>query len=328
MTRDWWRNLSFGAPDRLWWLLALAAAGVAVAGLAVARSRNREAYAQPALRPSAAPRRPGWRRWVSGALLGLAVVALTTAFARPQVPGKESSRRSVVMVAIDTSGSMALDDVSPDRLTAAKVRAKAFIDALPADIDAGVIAISTTARMVAPPTSDHAEVAAAVDSLQVEGYTAIGDSIALAVSAAEQDLGGSSSDGSAGSAARIVLLSDGANSRGRSVEDGITTAVNAGIPVSTIALGSESGVGKDKKGRVTTAKVDTAALEQIAQQTGGNYYRATGSGALAEVYRDIGSHLVTRPAPNDVSDVLAGIGLVLLLGSAVPALLWSGRLTP
>jgi Ca-activated chloride channel family protein len=321
MTNQGWRHLSFGAPDRLWWLLALAALGGAGWLLLRYRGSRREPYAAPALRVSAAPTGPGWRRWVASAVLGLAIVALTGAFARPQVPGKESTRRSVVVLAIDASGSMELNDISPDRFRAAKQRAKAFIQDLPANVDAGLVVFSTNARVVATPSPDHTAVSAAVDTLQVGGYTAMGDALALAVAAVRQDLGGTDS-----SAGRIVLLSDGASSRGRPLQDGIDAAVQAEIPVSTIALGTPDGRGQLYNGTTTSAPLDGSALEEVASETGGTAYTATASSELANVYRDIGSRLVTTPAPVDVSDVFAGVGLLLLLGSTVPALLWSGRL--
>jgi len=226
-----------------------------------------------------------------------------------------------VVIALDTSSSMTLDDIAPSRFAVARDRARSFIQGLPSYVDAGLVAFSTTARVVAAPTPDHTAVAASLDTLQPNGHTAMGDALALAVTAAKADLAGGS-----GSAARIVLLSDGASSGGRPLSDGVAAASAAGIPVSTIAFGTDGTT--TPSGKRISEPVDTTALEQVANQTGGQYYRASASSELADVYKDIGSSLLSRTAQIDVSDVFAGVAVLLLLAAAVPTLLTSGRLVP
>ena len=119
--------------------------------------------AEPALLPSVAPHRLGWRRPVTAGLLALALTSMTAAFARPSIAGEQPRERAVVMVAIDTSTSMLLKDVAPDRITVAKAAAKDFISDLPAGVEVGLVAYNATAELVAAPTSDHDVVAAAVE---------------------------------------------------------------------------------------------------------------------------------------------------------------------
>ena len=76
----------------------------------------------------------------------------------------------------------------------------------------------------------------------------------------------------------------------------------------------------------TPVGADLSALREVAETTGGRAYDAGSADELREVYDDIGSALVLEPGREDVSDLFAGLGLVLLLGTAVPSLLWSSRL--
>lgn len=314
-------DLSFHAPARLWLLVLLVLPG-AVAVVHARRARTPgNAYAEPALAASAAPARPRWRRPLATLGLALATVALTGAFAQPQVT-LDQHKRAVVVVALDTSTSMRVDDVSPDRITVAKATAKTFIGDLPDTVDVALVAYSRVARLVTAPTADHASAAAAIDALSLDGGTAMGDALQTSLRAVAT----SAVAGGTSPAARIVLLSDGGNTTGSPLAAAITAATDARVPVSTIAFGSADGIGTVDGGRQVQAPVDYAALKQIADATGGTAYRAAGAEELRSVYQDIGTQLVTAPTRRDVSDLFAGAGLALLFLTAVPSLLWFSRL--
>ena len=316
-------DLTFDAPGRLWVLAALA--GVAAAVLLVQRRRRagREQYAEPALLASVAPHRLGWRRPLAAGLLSLALVSMTAAFARPSIAGEQPRERAVVMVAIDTSTSMLLTDVAPDRITVAKAAAQDFISDLPPEVEVGLVAYDATAELVAAPTSDHDVVAAAVDGLTLTGGTAAGDGLLLSLDAIVDALGPAAED--AEPAGRIVQLADGDSTAGTSLEEAATTVAAARIPVSTIAFGTPDATTL-VDGVETPVGADLSALREVAETTGGRAYDADSADELHEVYGDIGSALVSEPGREDVSDVFAGLGLALLLGAAVPSLLWSSRL--
>ena len=316
-------DLTFDAPGRLWVLAALA--GVAAAVLLVQRRRRagREQYAEPALLASVAPHRLGWRRPLAAGLLSLALVSMTAAFARPSIAGEQPRERAVVMVAIDTSTSMLLTDVAPDRITVAKAAAQEFISDLPPEVEVGLVAYDATAELVAAPTSDHDVVAAAVDGLTLTGGTAAGDGLLLSLDAIVDALGPAAED--AEPAGRIVQLADGDSTAGTSLEEAATTVAAARIPVSTIAFGTPDATTL-VNGVETPVGADLSALREVAETTGGRAYDADSADELHEVYGDIGSALVSEPGREDVSDVFAGLGLALLLGAAVPSLLWSSRL--
>ena len=315
-------DLVFDAPNRLWVLAALALAGAAV--LLVQRRRaGREQFAEPALLASVAPHRLGWRRPVTAGLLSLALVSMTAAFAQPSIAGEQPRERAVVMVAIDTSTSMLLTDVEPDRITVAKAAAQDFIADLPAELEVGLVAYNATAELVAAPTRDHEAVAAAVDGLTLTGGTAAGDGLLLSLEAALAALGpGADADEPA---ARIVQLADGDSTAGTSLEEAAATVAAARVPVSTIAFGTPDAT-TVVDGVETPVGADLSALREVAETTGGRAYDAGSAAELREVYDDIGSALVPEPGREDVSDVFAGLGLALLLGAAVPSLLWSSRL--
>jgi len=314
-------DFSFAAPGRLWLfvpLLALAALGVF---LLRRRRSPQEPYAEAALMPSVAPHRAGWRRPAAAAGLGLAVVALTTAFARPQVLAQNAHERAVVMIALDTSASMLATDVAPDRFTAAKAAAKSFIRDLPAQVDVGLVGYNATATLAAAPTNQHEQVAAAVDKLTLAGGTAMGDALELSLRTALRGV----QPGPSGSAVRIVLLSDGDSTTGTPIDDAIASAVGSKVPVSTIAYGTAGGT-VVSGGRTFQVPVQPETLARVARETGGTAYDAASASELSGVYDDIGTQLVKDTAREDVADVVAGGGLVLLLLTAVPSLAWFSRL--
>ena len=316
-------DLTFDAPARLWVLAALAVAGAAVLLGQRRRRAGREQYAEPALLGSVAPHRMGWRRPVTAALLSLALVSMTAAFARPSIAGEQPRERAVVMVAIDTSTSMLLTDVAPDRITVAKAAAQDFISDLPASVEVGLVAYNATAELVAAPTTDHDVVAAAVDGLELTGGTSAGDGLLLSLQAIEDALGPAAEADEP--AARIVQLADGDSTAGTSLEEASATVAAARVPVSTIAFGTPDAT-TVVDGVETRVGADLSALREVAETTGGRAYDAASAAELREVYDDIGSVLVPEPGREDVSDVFAGLGLALLLGTAVPSLLWSSRL--
>lgn len=316
-------DFAFDAPVRLWVLAVLALAGAGALLVQRRRSAGREQYAEPALLASVAPHRLGWRRPVTAGLLSLALVSMTAAFARPSVAGEQPRERAVVMVAIDTSTSMLLTDVAPDRITVAKAAAQEFIEDLPDQVEVGLVAYNATAELVAAPTTEHDLVAAAVDGLTLTGGTAAGDGLLVSLDAIVDALGPGADE--AEPAARIVQLADGDSTAGSSLAEAAAAVAAARIPVSTIAFGTPDAT-TVVDGVETPVGADLSALREVAETTGGTAYDAWSAAELREVYDDIGSALVPEPGREDVSDVFAGLGLVLLFGTAVPSLLWSSRL--
>jgi len=316
-------DLTFDAPWRL--LLLLTAAAVAAAY--VLRQRRRTAYAvrftDVELLASVAPRTPGWRRHLPAGLLVAALALMVTAYAKPAAAVEVPREAATVVVAIDTSLSMEATDVSPSRFEAAQAAAVDFVEGLPDGFDVGLVSFSGSATVEVDPTDDHAAVVRAVENLQLRQGTAIGEAVAAAVAAAAQ---APTEEGEEAAPARVILLSDGTSTQGRSIEDAVPVATAAGVPVSTIAYGTDGGGSVSVQGQQVSVPVDTEALASLAEATGGQAYTAQSSGELEDVYADIGEQVGTTTEHQDVSSAFAGFALLAGLGAAAGSLAWSPRL--
>jgi Ca-activated chloride channel family protein len=129
----------------------------------------------------------------------------------------------------------------------------------------------------------------------------------------------------AGSPARVVLLSDGANTAGLPPDEAAARASEAGVPVDTISVGTADGV-IDLNGREVGVPVDGVNLRAVAEKTGGGYHEAGSSEELRAVYDDIGSSVGYRTERRDVSARFIGLGLLVALGVAGTSLAWFSRL--
>ncbi len=317
--------MTFLSPGRLWLLLAVAAL-VAVYLLA---QRRRSAYAvrftNLALLDKVAPRRPGWRRHAPAAaflaMLGLLVVGFAKPTAEVQVPRE----RATVMVAVDVSNSMQATDVAPSRIEAAKQAAGAFVDRLPERFNVGLVTFSRSASVVVAPTQDHAAVRSAVERLELGPSTAIGEAVFSSlegISSVDNGLSGGDGEPAPG---RIVLMSDGTNTAGRTPAEAAAAAKAAGVPVSTIAYGTAEGT-ITVDGQALPVPVDVDALRELAEGTGGQAYTAESGEELGEVYADIGSSIGTRAERQEVSTWFIAAGLVAAALAAGFSLAWFSRL--
>ena len=315
-------GLSFDAPGRLLLLLAVAALLAGYVWAQRRRPRYAVRFSELDLLASVVPRTSAWRRHVPSALLLLALTALTTGFARPQAAREVPRERATVVVALDVSLSMLAQDVDPDRITAAKAAARSFVAGLPSRFNVGLVAFSGTASVVVAPTLDHASVERAVDDLQLGAGTAIGEAVVASLDALSAVPG---EQGQSAPPARVVLLSDGANTKGRPISAGVALAQDVGVPVSTIAYGTPDGV-VEVEGQRIRVPVDGPALRALAEETDGQSYEAESGDELDRVYEDIGSSVGTTVEQQEVSDLFAGAGFLLALTAAATALLWSPRM--
>ncbi|MDP9428501.1 MAG: VWA domain-containing protein, partial [Actinomycetota bacterium] len=105
----------------------------------------------------------------------------------------------------------------------------------------------------------------------------------------------------------------------------IDAALDAGIPVSTIAFGTDYGT-LDLDGERVPVPVDRATLEGIADQTGGSYSEAASAAELEQVYQDLGSQIGYTTEARDVSYWFVRGGVLLALLGVVLSLLWTNRL--
>jgi Ca-activated chloride channel family protein len=269
-----------------------------------------------------APKGLGWRRHVSAAAFLLSLFILASAMARPSVDKEEPLERATVMLAIDVSLSMEADDVAPNRIEAAQEAAKAFVKELPPTYNLGLVSFAKSANVLVSPTKDRSEVITAIDGLTLAEATATGEAVFTSLDAIRSV----PADGADGAPpARIVLLSDGYRTSGRSIEDAANAASSANVPVSTIAFGTDTGV-VDIRGNLQRVPVDRLSLQQLAEKTKGFFYEAASVSELKKVYEDMGSSIGHRVEPREVTQWYAGVALLLALGAAAASLLWTSRL--
>jgi len=315
--------MSFLSP----WFLLLLLPVAALAGTALILRRRRDRYAvrfaSLPLLDRVAPERPAWRRHVTGGLALLSLVLLATAAARPEMELRVPRERATVVVAIDTSISMEAGDVAPNRMQAATEAAERFIDELPDEVNVGLVAFAGSASVLAPPSTDHEAAKEALTGLRMAERTAIGEAVFTSLDQVAS-LMEPTTNGEV--PARIVLLSDGTNTAGRTPDQAATAASQAQVPVSTIAYGTPDGVIDGEDGSQVSVPVDEQALARLAEQTGGTAYTAASSDELRAVYDDIGSLIGWRTEAREVTPYLAALAFLLLLTAAALSLRWFARL--
>ncbi|MFC3504965.1 VWA domain-containing protein [Micromonospora krabiensis] len=314
------------SPARLWLLIGVLA--LAAAYLLVQRRRSRYAVRFTNLRllDRIAPERPAWRRHVPAGLFLAMLALLVVGFARPTAEVRVPRERATVMVAVDVSTSMLATDVDPDRLAAAKQAASRFVDGLPEEFNVGLVAFAGSAAVLVPPGTDRERLHEGIDRL-AEGITgvqgtAIGEAINTSLGAVK---GLDSQAAKEPPPARVVLLSDGANTSGLDPMEAAAAAVAAKVPVHTISFGTPSG-SVDRGGRPIQVPVDGQTLQAVADETGGMFHQASTREELRAVYEDIGTSVGYRTERQDVSARFIGLGLVFAMGAAAGSMRWFSRL--
>ncbi len=278
--------MTFGRPWLLLLLLALAA------WWWVRRRRPAPAarYSDVTL-PASAVRRAWWVM-LPPVLRGLAVAALIFAAAGPRIGGDtvEVKQEGIaIVITIDISSSMLAEDFAPsNRLEVAKRQAVGFLRGRTAD-RIGLVAFAGEALTQVPVTLDYPVIEQAVMDLKIgslEDGTAIGSGLATAVNRLRR---------APDKSKVILLLTDGENNKGLiDPRTAAATAAAFGIKVYTIGVGT-IGEAPIPTGRglggfryeLLPVRIDEPLLQEIAQKTGGRYFRAKDSEALSRIFRQI-----------------------------------------
>lgn len=279
--------MAFANPGYLFLLLLL----VPMAAWYIYRLRQHEASLQ--VSSTRAMTGDSWRTYllhVPFALRLIAVALISVALARPQLTNrwqKESTEGIDIMMALDISGTMLAEDLHPTRLEAAKQVASQFVLERPND-QIGLVVFAGESFTQCPLTTDHAVLVnlfKAVHYGMIEDGTAIGLGLANAVNRMKD---------SPTKSKVIILLTDGSNNRGDI--DPLTAARIAqtfGIRIYAIGVGSygqSMATMQTPYGprRVTVnGEFDETTLKQVAQTTGGEYFRATDNNSLKLIYEQI-----------------------------------------
>ena len=340
--------MSFASP---WLLLALLVVPLVVAfALWVDRRRARYAVAftnLDVLAQVATVRRRPWR-WLPLALFLLALVSASAALARPKATVHVPSDKATIVLLVDVSGSMRAADVKPTRLGAAQAAMDVFADKVPKAVRIGLVTFSSNPDLLVIPTTDRSVLHEGIDLLVPEAGTAIGDGLAMAVKVAKTSLAGAKKGKDGKVPAAIVLLSDGAQTRGVLTPlEGATKARDAGIRVFTVALGTKNGTlgfgggpfggyglgggfggggGGGTGGRRFPVRPDPVTLAAIARATDGKTYTANSASKVQAVYKQLGSSIAKRTTTREVSSWFVGGAALLLLASLGAARVTGARL--
>jgi len=221
----------------------------------------------------------------------VALAALIVCLARPQTSTSWENRTTEgidIVVVLDISSSMLSRDLKPNRLEASKDVAIEFIENRPVD-RVGLVAFSGESFTQCPLTTDHAILKNLFSDLKVgliEDGTAIGLGLATGVNRL--------ADSKAISKV-VILLTDGENNRGAIAPlTAAEIAASFGVRVYTIGIGTRgmamTPVGIDHTGYVfqnREVSIDEKLLQEIADYTGGKYFRATNNRSLSEIYTEI-----------------------------------------
>jgi Ca-activated chloride channel family protein len=325
-------DFAFLSPGRLAILILPVALAVGYLVLQARRRRYAIRFTTVEMLDEVAPDRPGWRRHLPAVGLIIAAVVATMAFARPVIAGETRESTRLVVLAIDTSISMEADDVSPSRVDAAREAAGAFLDSVPEGVAIGVVGFDGVARNLISPTMRIEAVRRVIDgSINHSGLgegTAIGEAVFLGIEAIEASGEGTSKDSVTPDepVGTIVVLSDGETTMGRSNDEAATAARSAGIPVHTIAFGTDAGTIMDPFEGEVPVPVNEEALAELARQTDGKALTAASVEQLSQVYEDLGRSVTVEMEQVEIGDWFAGAALGLLCLAGVGSLVWFGRL--
>ncbi|HEU0304590.1 MAG TPA: VWA domain-containing protein [Gaiellaceae bacterium] len=311
------------------YLLALLAVPLAIVAYVVhhgRRSRVATRFASAPLLPNVIDRSPGRRRHVPPAILLLALAALLVGLARPHAKVSVPAENATIMLAVDTSRSMAADDVPPTRLEAATAGIREFLAEAPDTYRVGVVSFATVARVVAPPTRDRELVASALDELRIGQGTALGDAVAKAV-----EVGQAVRPGEEPRPTTVLVVSDGKQDGGDVMpEEASRLARSRGVPVHAVAMGTADGVVEVPLQGGYTARVEVPAdpttLREVARQTGGRFFLAPTLEELETVYADLASRLGREDEWREVTVAFAAGGALLLLVGGALSTVWFRRL--
>jgi len=335
--------------DMLWGLLLLPLLVLLYVWLQRRRKKTTLRYANLGLVREALGKTIAWRRHLPPALLFLAIAALLLAAGRPAAVITLPSQQETIILAMDVSGSMRAADVLPDRITAAKEAAKAFVAELPRSVRIAVVQFAGTAAVVQAPTLSREDVVAAIERFQLQRGTAIGSGIVLSLATLFPDAGIDLSQitgqrnmppgpndkpkpdftpvapGSYPSAA-IILLTDGQRTTGPDPMEAAKMAADRGVRVYTVGVGTKEGETIGFEGWSMRVRLDEDTLKGIASVTRADYFYAGTAEDLKKVYQGLSSRLIVEKKETEITALFAALGALLVVVAASLSVWWFGRI--
>lgn len=359
-----------------WALVALAAVPLLLGALWLVRRRRRKLAVRvsnvAAIR-AAIPPHAHWKRRIPLALLVASLLVLGIGVARPTAEVTYSRSSTSVLLAIDVSRSMCSTDVPPNRLIVAQEAARRFIRSQNDGTQIGLVAFAGFAALVVPSTTDQHKLLDAIDKLTTSRGTAIGMAILASIDAIAEhnpavaptgvrlgtDDQSTTTTPEAGTPApsappvgdfqpdTIVVLTDGANTRGVEPLVAAGEAAARHIRVYTIGFGTTSpsqpvcnidqlrgdlpsngpfdigpppgtgGIG----GRF--AEIDEGTLQAVADSTGGQYFRAEDADQLDDVFRTLPREVVEQHRQEELTVWFVLVASVLAAAAIALSLWWN-----
>ena len=304
--------MRFLHPEMLVWLLSVPLLGLIAWYATVRRRRALNRFAGGSAWSSRFDDQVSLHRRLAKGLLWLfALVAVIFAFARPQwgVHTEEVEQSGVdVVVVLDTSLSMAAEDISPNRLEVALNGIREMLDNLGGDRVA-LVTFAGQPALACPLTVDHGAVRLFLDVVEPEVMQIPGTALADAIRTGVQTLVSSEDDPLAADRSRaMVLITDGEDHEGELdsivpllreqgvVVHAIGVGTTRGAPIPLFAEdGTQAGFKKDREGRIVTTRLEEGTLQTLALDTGGHYYLATPAGReINELTKSLGEMAVSE----------------------------------
>jgi Ca-activated chloride channel family protein len=354
-----------------WFLLLLLLVPLLIAVyIWILRRRRKYAvrYSSLALIREALPKRSRLRQHLPFILFLFSLASLTTAFARPVAELEVPLSRTTIILALDVSRSMCATDMAPNRLTVAQEAALAFVDEQADDTRIGIVAFAGLAEVVVAPTNDKEVLRAAIEGFTTSIGTAIGSATLKSIDAiaevnqavAPSGVNLSLEDGEVPPEINffqpdiIVVLTDGANSRGPRPLEAAQEAADRLVRVYTIGFGSSNpgqmvcsahqlggdvfgngfggggfggndfngGGGGGGGGFRRYLLLDEETLQGMADITGGSYYRAENAEQLFSVFTELPNDIILQKEQIEISALFLIVGALFAIGAITLALLW------
>ncbi|MFK8298530.1 VWA domain-containing protein [Capnocytophaga cynodegmi] len=245
----------------------------------IRKRRKQKHFADEGLLKRLAPNRSRFKPWLKFSFLAVIIVLLCIALANPKIGTKiETVKREGVDVvfAIDVSKSMLAEDVAPNRLEKAKRLVFETMSQLKGD-RIGIVAYAASAYPQLPLTTDHSAAKMFLQSMNTDMLSSQGTAIQEAIR-----MGSNYFDENLPTSRILVIISDGEDHEMGATEIA-TEALNQGITIYTVGVGSQKGAPipikegntqtykRDRNGEVVITHLNRELLEQIAQNAGGKY---------------------------------------------------------
>ena len=347
--------MGFEWPIALWLLAAIPSMVAAYAFALKRRKKLALKFPSLSLVHQAMGPRQKFRRHVPPLLFLLAMAAVIVGIARPTATLTLPSNQQTVLLAIDVSLSMRAADVEPNRLSAAQVAAKAFVEELPPTLKVGILSFAGTAALVQSPTRNKEELIAAIDRFQLQRGTATGSAILLALATLFPDGGYDLESAVFGpnfgrdrtrdpdravkqekkevapvppgsyTSAAIVLLSDGRRTTGPDPMAMAKLAADRGVRVFTVGFGTQQGAAVDFGGWSIYMRLDEEALKAVASITKGEYFYAGTAADLRKVYEQLNTRFGMEKVDTEITALFAGLAALLAIIAGVLSVLWFSR---